>query len=216
MESSKHEKASKLTKILIKKIHGGRKQDSRFWQSKTGEIEQSHDNSRKNPAKILQIAALISGILVGCIVVTVKYGPDFVPDLYHSLISSIRSYLPERKSPIVIRPNSIPIEQPDIEESKERELSFTDEQVRRAMEEVLLKQKNEQFADARESQITDSQTSQEKISYEYEIELYSGGKIYTDNAKIDGDQIRYKGRNGLVVSIDKNEIKTMKRRKADD
>ena len=47
--------------------------------------------------------------------------------------------------------------------------------------------------------------------YQYEIKLFSGGVIYTDNAKIVGDDVTYTGRNGLIISINKAEIQSMKR-----
>ena len=56
----------------------------------------------------------------------------------------------------------------------------------------------------------------EDVNYIYEIELFSGGWIYTDNAKITENKITYKSADGIVVSIDRVEVKNIKKRKVAD
>ncbi|MEE4241851.1 MAG: hypothetical protein V2I36_10300 [Desulfopila sp.] len=53
-------------------------------------------------------------------------------------------------------------------------------------------------------------SSTEKPPYQFEIELHSGGKIYTDNADIEDDVVTFTNHKGLVVSINRGEIKDMK------
>ncbi len=48
----------------------------------------------------------------------------------------------------------------------------------------------------------------------YEIELFSGGWIYTDNLTITDEEITYISGKGLIVSLNRDEVKTM-RKKAD-
>ena len=47
--------------------------------------------------------------------------------------------------------------------------------------------------------------------YRYEIELHSGGWIYTDNIVMEDDRVTYTSKRGLEVSINRNEIRTLKR-----
>ena len=54
-------------------------------------------------------------------------------------------------------------------------------------------------------------STQKQIETSYEIHLFSGGKIYTDNAKITDTKVIYKNKRGVVVSIDIDEIETMKK-----
>lgn len=74
------------------------------------------------------------------------------------------------------------------------DLTFTDEQVQQAMKEVI----------------------NEKRNYLYEIELVTGGWVYTDNAEVTDEKITYTSANGIVVSVNRDEVKTMKRVKVDN
>ncbi|WP_163336173.1 hypothetical protein [Desulfopila sp. IMCC35008] len=47
--------------------------------------------------------------------------------------------------------------------------------------------------------------------YRYEIELFSGSRIFTDNAVMSKDTVSFEDSGGLWVSIDKNEVKKMTR-----
>lgn len=52
-------------------------------------------------------------------------------------------------------------------------------------------------------------------SYLYEIELLSGGWVYSDNVLVEGQTVTYTGSNGVIVSLLKDEIKTVKRVRVD-
>ncbi len=90
------------------------------------------------------------------------------------------------------------------------DLTFTDEQVQRAMAEVLNEKKNEQL------KITTPGNEEEKRNYLYEIELFNGGWVYTDNAEVTDEKITYTSATGIVVSVNRDEVKTMKKIKVDD
>jgi len=47
--------------------------------------------------------------------------------------------------------------------------------------------------------------------YRYEIALHSGGWIHTDNIVVEDERITYTTKGGLEVSIDRDEIRTLKR-----
>ena len=97
-----------------------------------------------------------------------------------------------------------------INRAESTDIKFTDIQIRQAIEEVVNKKRRQQF------EIGATNPEGEDVNYIYEIELISGGWIYTDNAKITEKKISYKSANGIVVSIDRVEVKTMKKRKIAD
>lgn len=99
--------------------------------------------------------------------------------------------------PILIRePESNPTEE---------DLIFSDEQIETAMREVFDPKKDQN------NNSSNANTDDIQPKYQYEIELFSGGKIYTDNAEIIENNIRYKSKNGMIISINKEEIKRMKK-----
>jgi restriction system protein len=92
---------------------------------------------------------------------------------------------------------------PNRPESKD--LKFTGEQVKKATVEVLHQKEQEQF-----KRIETDKKEKEKKFY-YELELVSGGSIFTDNVTITKDKITYRNTRGLVVSLNKKEVKTLKK-----
>ncbi len=86
------------------------------------------------------------------------------------------------------------------------DLTFTDEQVQKAMEEVLNQKKNEQL------KILQTGQEGEKNSYLFEIELFSGGWVYTDNVEVTDEKITYISPKGIVVSVNRDEVKTIKKK----
>jgi len=87
---------------------------------------------------------------------------------------------------------------------QENDRVFSVGQVRQAMEEVLRN-------NSRQAENRDGEGAAEPVLYRYEIELHSGGWISVDNAEISDKTIIYTGRRGLVVSLDRNEVRSMKR-----
>lgn len=97
-----------------------------------------------------------------------------------------------------------------INRTESTDIKFTDIQIRQAIEEVVNKKRRQQF------EIGATDPEGEDVNSIYEIELISGGWIYTDNAKTTEKKITYKSAEGIVVSIDRVEVKTMKKRKIAD
>ena len=97
-----------------------------------------------------------------------------------------------------------------INRTESTDIKFTDIQIRQAIEEVVNKKRRQQF------KIGATDPEGEDVTYLYEIELFSGGWIYTDNAKITENKITYKSANGIAVSIDRVEVKNIKKRKVAD
>jgi len=96
-----------------------------------------------------------------------------------------------------------------IKQGEQKDGRFTDDQIATAMKKVLDEKKNEQPKDDNASQKVVEQ------KYLYEIELFSGGLISTDNVIITQKTITYKSSKGLVVSLNREEVKTMKKIKLD-
>ncbi len=85
------------------------------------------------------------------------------------------------------------------------EQRFTDEQIRRAGQSLLHEKEEKQYQD-----IEMGKTEKGK-KYYYEIELVSGGHIFSNKVNISGDKITYRNNRGLVTSLSKNEVKSMKK-----
>jgi len=96
-----------------------------------------------------------------------------------------------------------------VETSEPKESRFTDIQIKKAKQELLHQKEQEQF-----NRMEKGNKGSEK-KYYYEIELVSGGNIFTDNITTSGDKITYRDKRGLVVSLNRNEVKTMKKIEVD-
>lgn len=96
-----------------------------------------------------------------------------------------------------------------IKQAEQKDGRFTDDQIATAMKKVLSEKKTEKPKDDNASKKVVEQ------KYLYEIELFSGGLISTDNVIITNKTITYKSNKGLVVSLNREEIKTMKKIKLD-
>ncbi len=149
-------------------------------------------NQRSSVGKDIRIQLRI---VFACITFAVVFVFVVVP-------SEVLKDLPGRLN-LVIQQYSSSKQQGTSQEPKE--YSFSEDQVKSAMEEVI-RQKIERPPSA-----NDNSTDQSEPRYQFEIELHSGVKIYTDNAEIGKDMVRYSSRNGLVISLDRDEIKTMRR-----
>ena len=73
--------------------------------------------------------------------------------------------------------------------------------------------KNQNLNENKIQQISSIPTKQniDEPTYEYEIELISGGLIKTDNLKLTTNSISYKSKNGITESVNKDQIKSFKR-----
>jgi restriction system protein len=96
-----------------------------------------------------------------------------------------------------------------IEQIERKDLRFTDDQVKKAKEEMLREKTSEQF-----KKIETGKEGEEQ-KYYYEIELLAGGRVHADNAEITDKEITFKNNKGLVVTLNKDEVKTIKKIKVD-
>ncbi len=79
------------------------------------------------------------------------------------------------------------------------------ERLQRALDDILRRQGKDGAADE----------SRQQPSYRYEIELHSGSWIYTDDIIVEDERITYTSKGGLEVSINRDEIRTLKRVRRD-
>lgn len=215
MKKVKEDHVSPVTKVLVDKIHAGRKQDSKFWQSEFDNKEMQKEESVGGSifSKILKIVMLlfVTGLLVVSLLVAfVYFRPNVFPSLTHSKIyQTLSRYLPESD---IIAPLNRPgdAEQPDESDSRNREFKFSQEQINRAKKEVI-ESKNEIDLSTIDSLKKKFNKLNDQITYQYEIEFVSGGRVYSENVRMSGDVVTFENDRGLVVSIHKDDIKTMKR-----
>ena len=202
MNISKNDKVSPSTKILFKKLNRGREPNNSFYQSEfEKESKPKRLPKKSGPSLAKQALALLAGAVVGLLIVLSFKRPDIIKDSYTSVISlftkpqvSIEALprMPPKVSTTVTAKES------------ESHLSFSDSQIKQAMRNVTHERQ------IREYKNTSSQKSYSRQGYQLEIELFSGGRIYTDNADIKKDAISYTNKKGLIVSINRDQVKTMK------
>ena len=76
----------------------------------------------------------------------------------------------------------------------------------RAVKEVLIEKKSKPLKDINPGQRGDA------LKYLYEIELFSGGWIFTENVTITDKEVTYISDKGLIISLNKDDVKTMKKK----
>jgi hypothetical protein len=92
-----------------------------------------------------------------------------------------------------------------IGQAERKDLSFTEDQIQKATEEILREKSREQFINIEMSK------ESEETKYFYEIEFVSGGRVYADNVKITDNKINYRTKKGLAISLNKDEVKSIKK-----
>ena len=156
---------------------------------------------KKKGKKLQKIACIFIGLLFFAVCCSLLY-PELSTSFYSILPSRIKEFLPDGQQYLDTRNTQISM---PFKLKKQEDGRFTDDQVRRAMEDVLNEKKNEQL-----QKINAGQKGKEQ-NYLYEIELFSGGRFSTTNVIITDKEITYKSDRGLIVSLKKAEVKTLKK-----
>ncbi len=162
-------------------------------------------SEKKKGGKLQKIACAFVGLLF----VAVCYfllSPESSTSFYSILPSQIKAFLPNGQE--YRHAKNAQISMP-IKQAEQKDVRFTDDQVTRAMEEVLSEKKSEQLKNIKAGQKGEEQ------KYLYEIELFSGGRISTDNVIITNKEVTFRSDKGLIVSLNREEVKTMKKTKLD-
>jgi hypothetical protein len=160
--------------------------------------------------------------LLGCSFLLGHIWPDKYPHLTVPFIKSVVKHflpVPDDDSGDSHHPGqTVPGARPERIVQKPQHHEYSRADIEEAKREVLLKQRIEsnrqQVIEKVERDKPSVAVKDEEavpIRYSYEIELYSGGRIYTDNALMSEDKVSFMDAGGLWVSIDKSEVRKMTR-----
>lgn len=143
--------------------------------------------------------------VVGLLFVVVCYFllyPASSTSFYSILPSQIRGFLPNGQEYHDAKntQSSMPIKQTEPNNRHFDDLATS------AVKDKLSGKKSVQFKDPKSDQKGEAQ------KFLYEIELSSGGWIYTDNLTITDDEVTYISDKGLIVSLNRDDVKTMKKK----
>ena len=150
MKNQKNDHVSSFVKVIIDRVHGGRKQDRKFWERKIENsrndlsgfsnreilIEQQEGLAQTLKQVRAKRAVFILGILLVCFVFALVYSrPNLFPFLsYSKIYQSISEYFPEKYEPKnqikAVAPK--PLEEPVESKTAKKEYTFSEEQIARA------------------------------------------------------------------------------------
>jgi hypothetical protein len=236
MKNQKNDHVSSFVKVIIDRVHGGRKQDRKFWDRKienprndlggfsNGEIpiEQQEGFAQTLKQARAKRAVFLLGILLLCFVFALVYSrPNLFPFLsYSKIYQSISEYFPEKyeaKNQIkAVAPK--PLEEPVASRTAKKEYTFSEEQIARAKFNVENEKKQNPLSTSESYHIRSGKLKRDSLSksfkdyeHRYEIEFLSGRRFYADSIIVTDDMVTFENKRGLIFSVSKNEVKTMKR-----
>jgi restriction system protein len=170
-------------------------------------LEFESDSDGKTKRKLQKVKWVFAGLLVVALCYSILL-PDKTDTSFYSTLSAQikKGFFPYSQDHHGKKDtqNSKPIEQ-----IEGKDLRFTNDQVKKAKEEVLREKTSEQFKKMESGKDGGEQ------KYFYEIELFAGGRVHADNAEITDKEITFKNNKGLVVTLNKDEVKTIKKIKVD-
>lgn len=229
MDKNSQIEPSKLTKVIVHKIHGGRKRDSKFWQSDFGHYDSSiekpigvDDQLIQSKSRRLFLKVILSTIPL--LFTAVLFRPDTFSFLsYKSIFSSLREFFPKKENEFQF--NYSP--RPSVPESVPgSSISATPEVVPKQRNNPVpnsnLYSRPKQYgslkgypAQPRETQTAPREDSDDSAFYKniFEIELLTGRNILTENAMVTEDKVSYQTEAGDILTINRYEVKRMKRYK---
>lgn len=204
----KNDNASKVTKVLIQKLHGGRKLDSKFWQSEFSE-DSEKELSSKNPkdysANILSF--LLYPIIGLAIFITAYAGYYGYKEYFQKPINAF---------PIIAVPAPRSALAPAQSKPKYSQSKHNRQTDSRTSEDKLVTKKelDRAIQKALNKQSTPRKTnSNRSISREpyYRVELTSGSVIRAKSAVKDGTHYTIKDIQGLEFSMLRSDIKNVQK-----
>ncbi|MCP3888289.1 MAG: hypothetical protein GY702_05375 [Desulfobulbaceae bacterium] len=227
MENPNNGQVLPLINVVIDKIHGGRKQDRKFWQrgsansrnEYTGfsnkEIPNEQPEGFSENLKITKVRRSIYAIgivTMGCVFALVYIRPDLFSFLsYSKIYQTNNDHFPDKnENQYQIGPNST--SRPSDSSTEPRDYKFSPEQVSRARRTVLQTEKNKSnFVGKKNLKENFPIKSFKDNKHRYEIELSSGRFVYADSVIVTDDKITFENIKGLVVSVDRSDVKTLKK-----
>ncbi len=213
-----------LTKTLIKKLHAGRKQDSKFWQSEFGTKQRDpaeipvdgsrpHDPFFKRNKSLLQAQAVaISGIGLAFVLIIIR--PDLFPYLQYSSVYKLFSktfpehHLAKFKEKQPLPGKSTPAQKPPVQEYQ-----VTDFQSNNLKRPALVNKTQQHQAREKTPTAMASYAIMKDTDSWYIIELQSGETIVTQQATVTKDWVSILGSNGKERRINRSEVKNYNKTK---
>lgn len=205
----KNENTSKVTKVLIHKLHGGRKQDSKFWQSEFSEESEKELSSKKPKDYSANVLSFLLYPIVGLAIFITAYAGYY----------GYKEYFPKptNASPFIAVPATRPAalasapSKPKYSQSKRNRQTYS-----RTSEDKLVTKKelDRAIKKALNKQSTPKKTnSNRSISREpyYRVELTSGTVIRAKSAVKDGTHYTIKDTRGLEFSMLRSDIKDVQK-----
>jgi hypothetical protein len=208
----RNDNATKVTKVLIHKLHGGRKQNSKFWQS-----EFSEENSNKTPSNKPDdhssniVSFFLYPIIFLAITITAYVGYYGYKEYFKK-----PSYTPKvisRREPVkplvpTITPSKPKYYKPKPKQNRQKysrtsENKFiTKKELDRAIQNALNKQS---------SPIKTNNSKKFHGTPHYRVELTGGTVIRAKSAIKNGDHYTIKDIQGLEFSMLRSDIKSVKK-----
>jgi len=170
--------------------------------SRSGDAKNGRNNSPVLWGSGVIIIAVLSGI--------------FLPSNFERSLLKLPRHLFSNQTQEKVEPGTIE-EKGEVSPGisiEERDYTFTDSQVNEAIREVLAQKQKEQKK-SKHSDGLSGELSEVLQGYTYEIELYSGGWIYCDDIEVSDSAVSYTGKQGVIVSVNREEIKSIKRSRVD-
>jgi hypothetical protein len=166
------------------------------------DVNFEHQPERKSGRKLPKVISAFAGLLVIAVGYSLLNFDKSGASIYSTWSTQIKGFFPHFQAHRGTKDNQYgkPIRQ-----TERKDLSFTGDQVQKAAEEILREKSREQFIN-----IEMTKEGEEK-NYLYEIELVSGGRVYADNVKITDNKINYRTNKGLAISLNKDEVKSIKK-----
>jgi len=188
-----YEVSELVNRIEERRLSPGRKTHKQHVEHLRDVHSNSVKTKRQSSGRAIrtQLLMLFTVLALGAALVFVFIQPDVLKEIPTKLSSAVQKYFTSK--------------QQQSTSSEPKEYEFSADQVKRAMEEVLRQKTDQSDAGKEES------AEQSEPRYQFEIELHTGAKIFTDNAEIGNDSVSYTSKNGLIISLNRDEIKTMKK-----
>lgn len=234
------DRISRLARDILDKLRGARRPNAKYRQSGIHNPRNNYigfnnpENLWDRPTitskifnrlRLLKVFFLTLALALGSITAFDYYGPNLYKMLSSSrYFSKISSYLKEREEKTRSESNSS--QNPAVKQSPSdgwntKKNEFSSQDVEKAKEQVLRERNRQYWTQEEIDRMVKPGTGRDAASntpggnnYFYEIELMSGGRITTEDILMEGGVVEYTNSNGLVVTVKKNEVKTIKRLKA--
>ena len=228
MDRNNQIEPSDLTKVLIKKIHGGRKQDSKFWQSELAPYNPTFDkplglDEELTRSKTCRSFLKAIVLIILSVFVLVFLRPDLFSFLsYKNVYAKISNLFPKKDIPISkdfsIKPSVLPKAPKPSTPSQTQIAPKQYSPVSRSQPYPKQKQYNQHKSYPSSPAQTQPAPQKETLSPDlykniYEIVLLTGRKILTENAMVTDEKVSYQTESGDIVTVNRYEVKTMKRYK---